>query len=35
MIAELKSNCDKRGGIVIIHEKTFGTSYSCESYLGK
>jgi hypothetical protein len=34
MIAELKSDCDKRGGIVIGHKKTFGTDYSCESYLG-
>jgi len=34
MVAKLKSDCDKRGGVVIIHKKTFGTDYSCESYLG-
>ena len=35
MIAEFKSDCDKRGGVLIEHKKTFSTSYSCESYLGK
>jgi ammonia channel protein AmtB len=35
MVAELKSDCNKRGGIVIEHQKTFGTDYSCKSYLGK
>jgi hypothetical protein len=34
MIAELKSDCDKRNGVVIEHKKMFGTEYSCKSYLG-
>lgn len=34
MLAELKSDCDKRGGVLIEHKKTFITEYSCKSYLG-
>ena len=33
MIAELQSDCDKRGGVMLKHEKTFSTSYSCTSRL--
>lgn len=33
MVAELRSDCDKRGGVMLEHEKTFGTSYECASRL--
>lgn len=33
MIAELRSDCDRRGGVMLEHEKTFGTEYECASRL--
>ena len=33
MVAELKDDCAKRGGVVLQHEKMFGTSYECTSRL--
>lgn len=33
MIAELKSDCEKRHGIILEHKKTFSTSYECASRL--
>lgn len=33
MVAELKSDCDKRGGVMLEHQKTFGISYECASRL--
>ncbi len=33
MIEELKSDCDKRGGVMLEHEKMFGTNYKCVSRL--
>lgn len=29
MIAEMKANCDKVGGIILEHKGMFGTSYEC------
>ena len=33
MIAELRSDCDKVGGVMLEHEKMFGTSYQCAERL--
>jgi hypothetical protein len=33
MAAEFKSDCAKRGGVLLEHKKTFGTSYECVSRL--
>ena len=33
MLAELRLNCDKRGGVLLEHEKRFGTEYRCVSRL--
>lgn len=33
MIAELRSDCDKRGGVMLEYKKMFGTSYECASRL--
>lgn len=35
MIAELKSDCQKRHGVMLEHKKMFGTSYECASRLDK
>jgi hypothetical protein len=35
LIENFKSDCDKRGGVLLEHKKTFVTEYKCESYLGK
>lgn len=29
MVAELKSDCKKVGGVMLEHERMFGTSYEC------
>lgn len=33
MVAELKSDCDRRGGVVLQHKFMFGDSYECASRL--
>lgn len=33
MVRELQSDCDKRGGVMLEHKKTFGTTYQCVSRL--
>lgn len=33
MVAEFKSDCSKRGGVLLEHKKMFGTSYECASRL--
>lgn len=33
ILEELKSDCDKRGGVLLEHKKTFGTNYQCASRL--
>ena len=33
MAAEFKSDCAKRGGVLLEHKKMFGTSYECASRL--
>ena len=33
MVQELKSDCDKRGGVMLIHTKTFVIEYQCVSRL--
>lgn len=35
MAAEFKSDCSKRGGVLLEHKKMFGTSYECASRLDK
>lgn len=35
MVAELKSDCVKRGGVMLEHKKMFGTSYECASRLDR
>jgi hypothetical protein len=35
MVAELKSDCAKRGGVMLEHKKMFGTSYECASRLDR
>ena len=35
MIAELKSDCAKVGGVMLEHKKMFGTSYECAERLDK
>ncbi|GEM_PF-2050313 len=34
MVKELRSDCDKRGGVMIEHERLFGNFYTCASKLG-
>lgn len=34
MVAELKSDCQKRGGVMLEHKKMFGIEYQCASQLG-
>jgi hypothetical protein len=33
MVKELKLDCAKRGGVMLEHNKMFGTSYKCASRL--
>jgi len=33
MKEEFTSDCDKRGGVLLVHKKTFGTEYKCVSRL--
>ena len=33
MVQELQSDCDKRGGVMLVHERTFSTQYQCVSRL--
>ncbi len=35
MLKDFKSNCDKRGGVLLEDERTFGTNYQCVSRLDK
>lgn len=35
MVAQLKSDCAKRGGVVIDDPGMFGDTYSCESRLDR
>jgi hypothetical protein len=35
MIAELRSDCDKVGGVMLEHKKMFGTSYECAERLDR
>lgn len=35
MVAELKSDCAKVGGVMLEHKKMFGTSYECAERLDK
>lgn len=35
MVAELKSDCAKVGGVMLEHKKMFGTSYQCAERLDK
>lgn len=34
MVAEMRADCDKRGGVMLEHKKMFGTEYECASRLG-
>ena len=34
MVEELKSDCYKREGVLLEHERMFGTQYECVSWLG-
>lgn len=29
MVAEMRSDCDKVGGVMLEHKKMFGTTYKC------
>ena len=33
MLIEFRADCDKRGGVFLEHQKTFGTEYQCASRL--
>lgn len=35
MIAELKSNCAKQGGVILENKGMFGTSYKCAERLDR
>jgi hypothetical protein len=35
MVAETKSDCTKRRGVMLEHKKMFGTSYECASRLDR
>lgn len=35
MVAEMKSDCSKVGGVMLEHKKMFGTSYECAARLDR
>lgn len=33
MVAEMRTNCDKRGGVMLENKRTFGIVYECAGRL--
>jgi hypothetical protein len=34
IVAQIKSDCTKRGGVLLEHSSVFGSTYECKSWLG-